>query len=120
MKIFIEKRLKDSFSAKKKAGAVFVDLTAACDALWHCCLICKLLRLRPDRHTASLTISFQVVAVQSIVPSASQLDPANCLKSPRRDVMFLRSDSSILETRVPYPAVCQDQWVQHKTAEPVR
>jgi len=34
---------EDSFSAKKKAGAVFVDLTAAYDTVWHCGLTCKLL-----------------------------------------------------------------------------
>jgi len=33
--------IEDSFSAKKKAGAVFVDLTAACDTEWHRGLICN-------------------------------------------------------------------------------
>ena len=41
---------EDSFSAKLKAGAVFVDLTAALDTVWHRGLTCKLLRLLPDRH----------------------------------------------------------------------
>ena len=36
--------------AKKKAGAVFVDLTAAYDTVWHRGLTSKLLRLLPDRH----------------------------------------------------------------------
>ena len=40
--------IKDSFSAKK-AGAVFVDLTAACDTVWHRGLSRKLLQLLPDR-----------------------------------------------------------------------
>ena len=35
---------------QKKAGAVFVDLSAAYDTVWHCGLICKLLRLLPDKH----------------------------------------------------------------------
>jgi len=39
-----------SFSAKKKAGAVFVDLTAAYDTVWHRGLACKLFRFLPDRH----------------------------------------------------------------------
>ena len=39
----------DSFSAKKKAGAVFVDLTAAYDTVWHRGLTCKLLQMLPDR-----------------------------------------------------------------------
>ena len=42
--------IEDSFSAKKKAGAVFVDLTAAYDTVWHRGLTCKLLQLLPDRH----------------------------------------------------------------------
>jgi len=36
--------IEDSFSLKKKAGAVFVDLTAAYDTVWHRVLTCKLLR----------------------------------------------------------------------------
>jgi len=40
----------NSFSAEKKAGAVFVDLTEAYDTVWHRGLTCKLLRLLPDRH----------------------------------------------------------------------
>ena len=38
------------FEAKKKAGAVFVDLTAAYDTVWHRGLTCKLLRLFSDKH----------------------------------------------------------------------
>jgi len=40
--------IEDSFSAKK-AGYVFVYLTVAYDTVWHRGLICKLLRLLPDR-----------------------------------------------------------------------
>ena len=42
--------IEDSFSAKKEAEAVFVDLTAACDTVWHRSLTCKLLQFLPDRH----------------------------------------------------------------------
>ena len=42
--------IEDSFEAKKRAGAVFVDLTAAYDTVWHRGLTCKLLRLLPDKH----------------------------------------------------------------------
>jgi len=41
--------IEDGFSTKK-AGAVFVDLTAAYNIVWHRDLTCKLLRLLPDRH----------------------------------------------------------------------
>jgi len=36
--------IEDRFWAKK-AGAVFVDVTAAYDTVWHCGLTCKLLRM---------------------------------------------------------------------------
>ena len=43
--VLLTQNIEDSFEAKKKAGAVFVDLTAAYDTGWHCGLTCKLLRL---------------------------------------------------------------------------
>ena len=49
----LNQEIEDSFSAKKKAGAVFVNLTAAYDTVWHRGLTRKLLRLLPDRHVAS-------------------------------------------------------------------
>jgi len=42
--------IEDSFAVKKKAGAVFVDVTAAYDNVCHRGLTCKLLRLLRDRH----------------------------------------------------------------------
>ena len=42
--------IEDSFKAKKKTAAVFVDLTAAHDTVWPCGLTCKFLRLLPDKH----------------------------------------------------------------------
>jgi len=48
--------IEDSFSAKKKAGAVFVDLTAAYDTVRHRGLTYKLLRLLPDRHMVHMTM----------------------------------------------------------------
>ena len=43
--VLLTQNIEDSFEAKKKAGAVFIDLTAAYDTVWHCGLTCKLLRL---------------------------------------------------------------------------
>ena len=48
--VLLTQNIEDSFEANKKAGAVFVDLTAAYDTLWHRGLTCKLLRLLPDKH----------------------------------------------------------------------
>ena len=48
--VLLTQNLEDSFEPKKKAGAMFVDLTATCDTVWHCGLTCKLLRFLPDKH----------------------------------------------------------------------
>ena len=48
--VLLIQNIKDSFEAKKKTGAVFVNLTAAYDSVWHRGLIYKLLRLLPDKH----------------------------------------------------------------------
>ena len=48
--VLLTQNIEDSFEAKKKVGAVFVDLTAAYGIAWHRSLTCKLLRLLPDKH----------------------------------------------------------------------
>ena len=50
--VLLTQNIEDSFEAKRKAGAVIVDLTAAYDTVWHRGLTCKLLRLLPDKHMA--------------------------------------------------------------------
>ena len=52
--VLLTQNIKDSFEAKKKAGAVFVHLTAAYDTVWHRGLTCKLLRLLPDKRSKRL------------------------------------------------------------------
>ena len=48
--VLLTQNIEDSFKAKKKAGGVFINLTAAYDTVWHRGLTCKLLRLLPDKH----------------------------------------------------------------------
>ena len=48
--VLLNQKIKNSFEVKKKTGAVFIDLTAAYDTVWHRGLTCKLLRLLPDKH----------------------------------------------------------------------
>ena len=48
--VLLTQSIKDSFEAKKKVGAVFVDLTAAYDTVWHRGLIYKLLRRLSGKH----------------------------------------------------------------------
>ena len=52
--VLLTQNIEDSFEAKKKAGAVFIDLTAAYDTVWHRGLTCKLLRLFPDKHMVKM------------------------------------------------------------------
>ena len=42
--------IEDSFQHNEKAGVVFLDLTAACDTMWHRGLHLKPLMTIPDRH----------------------------------------------------------------------
>ena len=48
--VLLTQNIEDSFEAKKNAGAVFVDLTAAYDTVWHRGLTYKLLRLLLNKH----------------------------------------------------------------------
>ena len=48
--VMLTQNIEDFFEAKKKAGAVFIDLKAAYDTVWNRGLTCKLLRLLPDKH----------------------------------------------------------------------
>ena len=52
--VLLTQNIEDSFEAKKKASAIFIDLTAAYDTLWHHGLTCKLLRLLPDKHMVKM------------------------------------------------------------------
>ena len=50
----LTKDIGESFLAKKKAGAVFVNLTAAYGTVWHRGPTRKLLRLLPDGHIINM------------------------------------------------------------------
>ena len=52
--VLLTQNIEDSFESKKKAGAVVVDLTAAYDTVWPRGLICKLLRLLPDKQMVKM------------------------------------------------------------------
>ena len=54
--VFLTQNIEDWFEAKKKAGAWFVDLTAAYDTVWHRGLTCKFLRLLPDKHMVRMIV----------------------------------------------------------------
>ena len=52
--VLLTQHFEDSFATKKKAGAVFVDLIAAYDTVWHRGLTCKLLRLFFDKQMVQM------------------------------------------------------------------
>ena len=52
--VLLTQNIEDSFEAKKKASAIFIDLIAAYDTVWHRGLTCKLLRLLPDKHIVKM------------------------------------------------------------------
>ena len=51
--VLLTQHIEDSFETKK-AGAVFVDLTATYDTVWHRGLTCKLPRLLPHKHMVQM------------------------------------------------------------------
>ena len=48
--VLLTQNIEDSFEAKKKAGAIFVNLTAAYDIVWNRGFTRKHLRLLQDKH----------------------------------------------------------------------
>ena len=52
--VLLTQNIEDFFEAKKKAGAVFIDLTAAYDTVWHRGFTCKLLRLLLEKHMVKM------------------------------------------------------------------
>ena len=76
----LTQHLEDSFEAKKKAGAVFVNLTAAYDTVWHRGLTCKLLHLLPDKHIIQLIMEL-VLNCSFILKTDSQQSRLRRLKN---------------------------------------
>ena len=66
--VLLTQNFEDSFEAKKKAGAVFVDLTAAYDTVWHRGLTCKLLRLLPDKHMVRMIMELSGIEISPLLP----------------------------------------------------
>ena len=67
--------------AKKKAGAVFVDLTAAYDTAWHRGLTCKLLRLLPDKHMIKTIMELVRNQSFTLTTGDSKQSRLRCLKN---------------------------------------
>ena len=76
----LTQHLEDSFEAKKKAGAVLVDLMAAYDIVWqHRGLTCKLLHLLLDKHMIQMIMEL-VLNLSFILKTDSQQSRLRGLK----------------------------------------
>ena len=73
--------IENAFEAKKKASAVFIDLTA--DTVWHRGLTCKLLRLLPDKHMVRMIM--ELIRNRSFTLTTGDSKP-NRLRRLRNDV----------------------------------
>ena len=69
--VLLIQNIENFFEAKKKAGAILVNFTAAYDIFWHRGLTCKLLRLLPDKYMVRMIMdlvqnrSFTLVTIDS-------------------------------------------------------
>ena len=72
--VLLTQNIENSFEAKKKAGAVFVNQTAAYDTVWHRGLTCKLLRLLPDKHMVQMIM--ELVRNRSFTLTTSDSKPS--------------------------------------------
>jgi len=88
--------IEDSFSAKKKAGAVFVNLTAAYDTIWHRGLTCNLLQLLPDRHMVHMIMEMVNNRRFALTTGNSKRSRLRRLKNglPQASVLALFSSTS--------------------------
>ena len=67
--------------AKKKAGAVFVDLTAAFDTVWHRGLTCTLMRLPSHRHMVRIIMEMVGNRSFTLPTGNDKLSRLPCLKN---------------------------------------
>ena len=71
--VLLTQNIENSFEANSKAGAVFVDLTAAYDTVWHRGLTCQLLWLLLDKHMVRMIMNlFGIEASRLLLVTASK------------------------------------------------
>ena len=79
--VLLIQNIEDSSEAKKKAGAVFIDLTAAYDTVWHRDLTCKLLRLLQDKHMVRMIMKLVRNRSFTLTTGDSKQSRLRCLKN---------------------------------------
>ena len=79
--VLLTQNIEDSFEAKKKVGAIFVNLTAAYDNFWHRGLTCRLLRLLPNKHMVRMIMELVRNRSFTLTPRDSKQSRLRCLKN---------------------------------------
>ena len=79
--VLLTQNIMDSFEAKKKAGAVFVNMTTAYNTVWYRCLTCKLLRLLQDTHMVQMIIKLVPNRSSILTISDSKQSRLRCLQN---------------------------------------
>ena len=109
--VLLTQNIEDSFEAKKKAGAVFVDLTAAYDTVWHRGLTSKLLRLLPVKHMVRMIMelvrnrSFTLTTGDSKQSKLLRLKngvPQESVLAPRLYIIYTYDLPSIISRKFAY------------------
>ena len=97
--------IENAFEAKKKTGAVFIDLTAAYDTVWHRGLTCKLLRLLPDKHMVRMIM--ELICYRSFTLTTGDSKPSRLRRLrngvPQGSVLAPSFLASIHMMSPPYP-----------------
>ena len=79
--VLLTQNIEDLFEDKKKAGAVFIHLTAAYDTVWQRGLTCKLLRLLPDKHMVKMIMEHVRDRSFTLTTGDSKQSRLRCLKN---------------------------------------
>ena len=87
--VLLTQNIEDSFEAEKKAGAVFVNLTAADDTFWHRGFSCELLKLLPDKHMVRMIVELVRNRIFTLTTGGSKQSRLRRLKNgvPQRSVL---------------------------------
>ena len=90
--ILLTQNIEDCFKAKEKTDVIFVNLTVAYDVVWHGGLICKVLRLFPDKQKVRMIIelvqSFTLIIGDSEQSRLRRLNNGVCQGSVLAPLLF--------------------------------
>ena len=79
--ILLTHEFEESFLAKKKAIAVFIDLTATYNTVWHHSLTCRLLHLLPDRCMVKMIMELVTNHSFTLITRNGTFRRLRCLKN---------------------------------------